>query len=34
MTDAPSFIDWLVILLVASVLLNVYLAIQVLEASK
>lgn len=34
LSDAQSFIDWLVILLLASVFLNVYLAFQVLEASK
>jgi len=32
--DAQSLIDWLVILLLASVFLNVYLAFRVLEASK
>lgn len=32
--EAQSFMDWLVVLLLASVLLNVYLAFRVLEASK
>lgn len=34
LSDAQSFIDWLVVLLLVSVFLNVYLAFRVLEASK
>ena len=33
-SDAQSFMDWLLILLLASVFLNMYLAFRVLEASK
>ena len=34
LSDAQAFMDWLVILLLVSVFLNVYLAFRVLEASK
>ena len=34
LSDAQSFMDWLLILLLASVFLNMYLAFRVLEASK
>jgi hypothetical protein len=34
LSDAQSFMDWLVVLLLASVLLNVYLAFRVLEGCK
>jgi len=34
LSDAQSFMDWLVVLLLASVLLNVYLAFRVLESGR